>query len=128
MPNISRSKGNQTLKFDHIKEYDYFNLYFSRQCTPIEKDRSIPAETNCLCDGTISAVDFENQDIFKIIRALDINRAHDHDNILTHMIKICDSSIVKQLSMIFCNSLNSGIFPDNWKRSNIVPVHKKGNK
>ena len=44
------------------------------------------------------------------------------------MIKIFDSSIVKPLSIIFCNSLNSGIFPDNWKKSNIVPVHKKGNK
>ena len=30
--------------------------------------------------------------------------------------------------MIFRNYLNSGIFPDNWKRSNIIPVHKTGNK
>ena len=44
------------------------------------------------------------------------------------MIKICDSSIAKPLSIIFRNSLNSGIFPDKWKRSNIVPVQKKGNK
>ena len=44
------------------------------------------------------------------------------------MIKVCDSGIVKPLSIIFCNSLNSGIFPDNWKSSNIVPVRKKGNK
>ena len=41
--------------------------------------------------------------------------------------KVCDSSIVKPLSIIFRNSLNSGIFPNHWKRSNIVPVHKKGN-
>ena len=26
--------------------------------------------------------------------------------------------------IIFCNSLNSGIFPNNLKRSNIVPVYK----
>ena len=32
------------------------------------------------------------------------------------------------MSIIFRNSLNSGIFPDHWKRSNIVPIHKKGNK
>ena len=44
------------------------------------------------------------------------------------MIKICDSSILKPFSIIFHNSLNSGIFPDNWKRSNIVLVHKNGNK
>ena len=66
--------------------------------------------------------------MLKIIRALDINKARGHDNISTCMIKICDSSIVKTLSIIYRNSLNSGIFPNNWKRSNIVPVHKKGNK
>ena len=78
-----------------------------------------------MCDATISAVDFEYQDILKIIRALDINKAHGYDNISIGMIKICDSIIAKPLSIIFCDSLNSGIFPDNCKRSNIVPVHKK---
>ena len=81
-----------------------------------------------MCDATISATDFEDQDILKIIRTLDINKAHDHDSISVHMIKDCDSNIVKSLSTIFRNSLNSAIFPDNWERSNIVPVHKKGNK
>ena len=78
-------------------------------------------------DAKISAADFVDQDILKTIQTLVINKVHDHDHILTHMIKICDSSIVKPLSIIFCNSLNYGIFPDNWERSNIVPVNKKGN-
>ena len=54
-----------------------------------------------------------------------MNEAYGYDSISTRMIKICDSSILKPLSIIFRNSLNSGIFPNNWKRSNIVPVHKK---
>ena len=49
------------------------------------------------------------------------------------MIKICDSSIVKNgftilESIIFCKSLNSQNLSDNWKISNIIPAHKKGNK
>ena len=59
---------------------------------------------------------------------LDINKAHDHDNISARLTNICDSSIVKPFSIIFRYSLNSGIFADNWKKSSIVPVHKKGNK
>ena len=66
---------------DFHEKGNYFNLYFARQCTPIENDNSIPTETNCLCDATISAVDFEDQDVLEIIRALDINKARDHDNI-----------------------------------------------
>ena len=81
-----------------------------------------------MCDATILAVDFEDQDILKIIRALDINKAHRYDNILTRTLTICDSSTVKPLSIIFRNFLKSSILLDNWKRSNIIPVNKKVNK
>ena len=94
----------------------------------LNNDSSIPIETNCLCDATILAVDFEDQDILKTIRALDINEAHGYDNILTRTLTICDSSTVKPLSIIFRNFLKSSILPDNWKRSNIIPVNKKVNK
>ena len=44
------------------------------------------------------------------------------------MVKICDESLVKPLFDIFQFSLETGNFPSYWKRGNIVPVHKKGNK
>ena len=50
---------------------------------------------NWFWDAAISAVDLEDQDIIRIIQALDINRANDHNNISTHMTKICDSIISK---------------------------------
>ena len=36
--------------------------------------------------------------------------------------------MVKPLSLIFKNCIQDRIFPNLWKKSNIVPVHKKGNK
>ena len=30
--------------------------------------------------------------------------------------------------MIFNNCIDTGTFPDIWKQSNIIPVHKKGDK
>ena len=50
---------------DFREKADYINFYFPKQCTPIENDSSMPTDTNCLCDATISAVDFEDQDIKK---------------------------------------------------------------
>ena len=44
------------------------------------------------------------------------------------MLKICDSAIVKPLTILFKNCISQGIFPDNWKKSNICPIHKKGDK
>ena len=35
----------------------------------------------------------------------------------------CEASFIN-----FHKSLQSGTFPNNWKKSNIVPIHKKGDK
>ena len=44
------------------------------------------------------------------------------------MLKICDLAIIKPLSMIFSNYINNSTFPDLWKKSNICPTHKEGEK
>ena len=37
-------------------------------------------------------------------------------------------AIIFPLSTIFRTAIKSGVFPDNWKKDNIVPVHKKSSK
>ena len=44
------------------------------------------------------------------------------------MFKIYGDSICKPLSIIFKTCLRTGIFPLEWKKANIVPIHKKGDK
>ena len=44
------------------------------------------------------------------------------------MLLLCDDSIVLPLRLIFQNILSTGIFPDLWKRANVTPIHKKGDK
>ena len=44
------------------------------------------------------------------------------------MIKLWDKSIIPAISLIYKNSINSGIFPNICKKFNVVPVHKKGDK
>ena len=44
------------------------------------------------------------------------------------MIKIGDKSLLKPLIILFKNSTKSSHYPDIWKRSNIIPVHKKNDK
>ena len=44
------------------------------------------------------------------------------------MLRMCDESLVQPLSLIFTGSIDTGVYPDTWKKSNIVPVHKKGDK
>ena len=41
------------------------------------------------------------------------------------MIKLCDTALVLPLSLIFEKSISTCVFPDMWKRANVLPVHKK---
>ena len=42
--------------------------------------------------------------------------------------KVCGPSIYKSLQIIFNQCLETGVFSSEWKQSNIVPIHKKGDK
>ena len=44
------------------------------------------------------------------------------------MIKLCDKSEAFPLKLLFQSSLEKGLFPVDWKKSNIVPIHEKENK
>ena len=105
-----------------------FNEYFASKCTPISIDSSLPRLVVFNSESSLSAIHFNNDDILKISRSLNINKAHGHDNISIRMIKICDKAIVKPLSITYKNYTGTSIFPDIWKKCNIVPVYKKGDK
>ena len=44
------------------------------------------------------------------------------------MLKICGSTIYKPLEIIFKEAISTGVFPSEWKKKNIVPIHKNGDK
>ena len=50
------------------------------------------------------------------------------DNISMLMIKMAIPTIVPSLTNIFNSSLSERVFPANWKRSKIIPIHKSGDK
>ena len=71
---------------------------------------------------------FSEDDIAKILQNLDPNKAHGHDQFSIHISKMCGKTICEPLESIFCEYLNTGLFPLEWKKANLVPVYKKGNK
>ena len=44
------------------------------------------------------------------------------------MLKICGSAIYKLLAIILKQCVDTSIFPSEWKKDNILPIHKKGDK
>ena len=61
-------------------------------------------------------------DIKSINCKLDPNKAHDQDIISIHMLKMSGDTMIEPLFKIFQNCLKCGIFADDWKKGNIVPI------
>ena len=116
------------LETDFLKKANYFNKFFASKCTPLSNSSSLPSSLDLETEARLTSINFSDNDILKIIRSLDINKAHGHDDISVRMVKICNDFIKKLLSIIYKNCITTGISPSAWKKSNIVPVHKKKDK
>ena len=95
---------------------------------PLKNNTMLPTNQLFMTQATLRYLDFNEGEILKIIRSLNINKAHGHDDISLRMIKICDESLLKPLLILFKNSLKLSYYPDIWKKSNIIPAHKKNDK
>ena len=73
----------------------------------------------------LTTVRFSENDILKVIRKLDPNKADGHDKISIRILKLSDKAIYKPLHMIFTSCLETGVFLIHWKKANVVSIHKK---
>ena len=113
---------------DFKEKAEHFNSYFSTQCSLISNSSKLPSHIQYVIDNRLSCVSFSNGKIAKVIQNLDPSKAHGHDNISMCMLKVCGPSIYKPLEIIFNQCLQTGVFPFEWKKGNIVPIHEKGDK
>ena len=101
-----------------------FNDFFSKHCHPIPNNSSVPSIQTFETSSRPSTVDIDITEILKLIPLT----KHTRDSISNRMLKLCGSSIIKLFSLLFSNCFEDWVFPDNWKKANVIPVHKKGNK
>ena len=113
---------------DFKEKCQLFNSYFSEQCTLLKNISTLPNTCSKHTNNISDTITFSKEDIYKIIKNLDPNKAHGHDMISIRMIKLCGISICKPLEIIFQNCLRSGKFPSEWKKANVVSTFKKGDK
>ena len=107
---------------------ELFNNLFAQQCALINNACEIPATLNIKTTETLASILVTRADIAKIMKNLDPNKAHAHDMISIRTLKLCGDSVLPPVELIFKSSLESGTFPSEWKKLNVVPVHKKGDK
>ena len=110
---------------DFKKKAELSNSFFAKQCSLIGNSTELPLNLHYTTDKRLNTSNFSNNDIEKIIQKLDPKKAHGH-KISIRMIKVCGKSICKPLQLIFSECIDTGSFPLEWRKANVVPVHKKG--
>ena len=105
-----------------------FNTFFSQQCTNVVTSSTLPSTPYYVSNKRLSQLNFDIAHISNIICKLNPNKAHGHDGISIRMIQLSRESIVKPLFILFRNCFEASVFPNEWKKGNIIPVYKKGEK
>ena len=66
------------------------------------------------------------QDVLDMLQSLNVNKATGPDGIPVHILRLSVSVVMDSLAALFNESLQSGIFPSDWKKANVYPVFKAG--
>ena len=118
--NSSRTSSRNAQETANLFNY-YFNSVFLKKS---ENYHPVPPVSN----ESITEIILEQCEVRNALNSLNPNKAFGPDNIPTRLLKECASSIAPSLTYLFNKSLNSGNLPTEWKLSNVIPLHKKGNK
>ena len=73
-----------------------FNEHFAEQCILLLNSSDTLNQT-FLTQSRLASLDFNEEEILKIIRALNMHKAHGRDDITIEMIKLCDKLLLKPL-------------------------------
>ena len=90
------------------------------------KNDSIPLTNQIfLTKSRLCSLDFNEDEILKIIKDLNIHKTHRHDDISIRMIKICAKLLLTPLFLLFHNSINLSCCSDIWKGSNTISIQRE---
>ena len=100
--------------------------------TVATSDDHQPASSFCFVDSVVPAVYFQFHKIFdEVVNQLlhlDVRKATGPNGISAFFLKAVASEIAEPLTVLFNQSLATGLISSTWKFSNVSPVHKGGAK
>ena len=99
---------NKELVTNFKDKANIFNAFFSKQCQPITQNSTFPSIQTFETSNRLKTIDVASKKILKLIQGLNSNKGHGRDGISTRMLKLCEPSITKPLSLFLSNCLRDG--------------------
>jgi hypothetical protein len=75
-------------------------------------------------DGQMSEISISPHDVFGVLAGLNINSAMGLDGLHPKLLRECAVQLTQPLCILFNQSLHTGLLPDAWKNSLVVPIFK----
>lgn len=113
------------------KDTDIANLlatYFaSVYSDAVHDDRSCNFAPHATIDAQMNR-NVTEDDVRKLIRSLDVHKGAGPDGIPPSFYVALADDLIQPLTILYNASLQSSIFPTEWKRSNVTPIYKNGSR
>jgi exonuclease III len=105
---------------------EYFENILTKQ-TLVDKDNN---DTDNIAEDNVAVEDLDmditEQEVKGAIRRLKSGKAAGLDNVIAESLKASEPFITPFLTKLFNKLFQTGYFPENWSRSIIAPIFKKG--
>ena len=96
------------------------NSHFASQCTQINNSSVLPPH-QYKTNEWLASVNKKEDDTDLILKRLNPEKAR-WDDISIWMIHVCGKAIVEPLPILILSFSKEGVYPDDWKKSNVVPT------
>ena len=117
--------GTETV-YCNLRKAEIFNEYFIKQTVLNNPDDNVPfINPN---EQTIPQLVITTAMVRSVLENLDPKKAVGPDGIHNKILKIGSDLISEPLSKLFNRSLTETSFPEIWKKANVTPIFKKGDK
>ncbi|XP_045541899.1 uncharacterized protein LOC123723365 [Papilio machaon] len=126
IPNIIKNVSNELVtKPEQIAEAfaDQFKMNLLNEPDGPMPSINVPRVTNPIQDLYISG-----ELVRKTLSSFNDTTASGPDDIPSVVLNKCSEVLSDDIAKIMNKSLKDGLVPEDWKRANVVPIYKKGNK
>ena len=125
IPPLNLSNGSLAMK-THDK-VDAFAQHFASKMKVTSPSLS-PPHLPLLTQERLSHIFITEKEVYNLLRSLDEKKAVGPDGISPRLLRGCAKELAPPLTILFNNCIRAKRWPRLWKISQVVPVHKKGDK
>ena len=116
----------------HGNEAEKFSDFFSNIATKIRKSLPSvdqdPLAYNLKHKSIFKFKQITIHDTWKIMANSNSKRSYGHDRISSKIIKLLAYELTQPMQLIINKIIKTSLFPNSWKKSDVIPLFKKGDK